>query len=142
VTEQAREGEQESLSELFWGVARQLRHATRHAVAPWEVTPSQARALAVVLRHGPVRLSELSEHLHIAPRSATEVVDDLAERGLAERRPDPHDRRATLVALTAQGAVVAEAVRAARVEQAEAFFGALGDDDRAQLARILGRLRD
>jgi DNA-binding MarR family transcriptional regulator len=42
-----------------------------------------------------MRLSELSEHLHIAPRSATEVVDALESRGLVRRRPDPDDRRAT-----------------------------------------------
>ena len=75
----------------------------QEALAEWDVTPSQARALAVLRRGGPQRLGELAEHLRIAPRSATEVVDALAERGLVERRPDPADRRATLVALTAHG---------------------------------------
>ena len=51
----------------------------------------------------PMRLSELSDRLHIAPRSATEVVDALEARGLVERRPDPSDRRATLVELTEHG---------------------------------------
>ena len=69
--------------------------------------------------HGAIRLSELSEHLHIAPRSATEVVDALESRGLVERRPDPSDRRATLVELTAHGTSVLDAIRAARGTEAE-----------------------
>ena len=58
-----------------------------------------------------MRLSKLSEHLHIAPRSATEVVDALESRGLVRRSPDPDDRRATLVELTEHGLGVLEAIR-------------------------------
>jgi len=130
----------DSLAELFWGVARRLRHGSREALAPWDVSPSHGRALAVLLSHGDLRLSELSDHLHIAPRSTTEVVDALAGRGLAERRPDPGDRRATLVRLTPHGEQVAGAIRAARATEAEAFFAELDGADRDALARILGRL--
>src|SRR3954453_15901764 len=64
-----------TLSEAFWRVARELRHQSRETLEPWGVTPSQSRALGVLLRHGVIRLSELSDHLHIAARSTTEVVD-------------------------------------------------------------------
>jgi DNA-binding MarR family transcriptional regulator len=133
---------EETLAEAFRGVARQLRHQTQRALAPWDITPSQARALGVLTRHGPVRLGTLSEHLHIAARSATEVVDALEEAGLVERRPDPCDRRATLVALTDRGGQVAAGVRAARAAEAEGFFAHLNDADRASLARILRNLRN
>ncbi len=132
---------EESLSETFWAVARQLRHLTRDSLAPWDITPSQGRALGVLHRHGTMRLRDLAEHLRIAARSATEVVDDLSVRGLAERRPDPDDRRATLVALTAAGTETATAVRAARTAGAESYFTALDARDRAELTRILGALR-
>ena len=130
----------QGLSDLFWGVARRLRHQGRETLEPWHVTPSQSRALNVLERHSALRPGELAEHLHIAPRSATEVVDDLQERGLVERRPDPADRRATLVALTAAGAEVGEAIRAARQAEADRFFGSLSEQDRAELTRILRML--
>jgi DNA-binding MarR family transcriptional regulator len=133
--------EEESLSETFWAVARLLRHQTSRALAPWDVAPSHFRALGVLLRHGPMRLSELSDRLKIAPRSATEVVDVLAGRGLAERRPDPDDRRAVLVTLTPEGQRTGAAIRAARVAEGEAFFGALSAQDREAFARILAKLR-
>ncbi|MFE9955293.1 MarR family winged helix-turn-helix transcriptional regulator [Micromonospora sp. NPDC005299] len=134
--------DEESLAETFWAVARRLRHQSKRTLEPWEINPGHARALAVLMRHGAVRLSALAEHLRIAPRSATEVVDGLAERGLVERRPDPVDRRATLVALTAEGNRVGEAIRVARAAEAERFFGALDPADQAELTRILRRLRD
>lgn len=133
--------EDESLPEAFWGVARQLRHLSRETLEPWQITPSQSRAISVLARHGTVRLSELAEHLRIAPRSTTEVVDSLQERGLVERHPDPNDRRATLVALSDEGTTVAEAIRSARDAEAERFFGGLTRPDRDHLARILAQLR-
>jgi len=136
------EESEESLAEVFRGVARQLRHQTQRALAPWEVTPAQARALGVLTRHGSMRLGALSEYLRIAPRSATEVVDALEEARLVERRPDPEDRRATLVATTARGEEVATGIRAARAAEAEGFFARLDEADRASLSRILRTLRN
>ncbi len=131
----------ESLADAFWNVARQLRHLSRESLGPIEITPGQSRALRALNHDGPLRLNVLAEQLRIAPRSATEVVDALEERGLAERRPDPHDRRATLVAPTAEGLRMGELIGAARRVEAERLFGTLSPSDRLALARILGRLR-
>ena len=129
----------ESLSEAFRSVGRRLRATSQETLTPWDITPSQLRALRVLRRHGKMRLSELSEHLHIAPRSTTEVVDALETRGLIQRRPDPGDRRATLVQLTEHGAGVLEAIRGTEAGQ---VFGRLSQADRAHLARILRMLQD
>jgi DNA-binding MarR family transcriptional regulator len=131
----------ESLVEAFWSLTRALRHASRESMAQWDITASQARALRVVARHGALRPSELSEHLSIAARSATEVIDDLEAKGLVARRPDPNDRRATLVELTAQGLELSAQMRGARGAQAERLFDQLSRADRAELARILRKLR-
>jgi DNA-binding MarR family transcriptional regulator len=135
------EDEGETLAEAFRGVSRQLRRASRDVVAPWDVTPGHARALSVLLHHGVMRLNELSDHLRIAPRSTTEVVDALEDRGLIERRPDPGDRRATLVALTDEGLRAGEAMRAAQDVEGERFFSILSTADRARLGAILRKLR-
>ena len=129
----------ETLPEAFWSVSRQLREASREALAPWDLTPSHLRALRSLGHHGVMRLSELSEHLHIAPRSTTEVVDALETRGLIQRRPDPSDRRATLVELTEHGVSVLGAIRGTEAGQ---VFGRLSQADRAHLARLLRKLQD
>jgi DNA-binding MarR family transcriptional regulator len=133
--------EDDTLAEAFWSVARRLRHMTHDTVAPLGVTPGQARAIGVLRRHGGMRLSDLSDHLRIAPRSATEVVDALEHLGLADRTPDPLDRRATLVSLTTEGQSLGQAIRLARALEGESFFGRLSEADRAALTRILATLR-
>ena len=129
----------ETLGEAFWAVARRLRDTSQETLAPWDITPAQLRALRVLRRHGVMRLSELSDRLRIAPRSATEVVDALEARGLVQRRPDPGDRRATLVEVTDDGGGVLDAVRGT---EAERVFGRLSQTDRSNLARILSKLRE
>jgi DNA-binding MarR family transcriptional regulator len=135
-------GGDETLSEAFRSVARQLRDTSQDFLAPWDITPSQLRALRVLRRDGAMRLSELSAQLRIAARSTTEVVDDLEARALARRRPDPGDRRATLVEVTEHGGGVLDAIREARGTEAERVFDRLSRTDRANLARILRKLRD
>ena len=132
----------EPLSEIFWAVARQLRGVSQETLAPWDITPAHLRALRMLGHHGVMRLSELSGRLHIAPRSATEVVDALESRGLVRRSADPHDRRATLVEVTEHGTAVLAEIRAARGTEAGRIFGRLSPADRAELARILSKLRD
>jgi DNA-binding MarR family transcriptional regulator len=112
------------------------------AFAAYDVTPSQVRAIRVLASHGGVRSKELADHLRIAPRSATEVVDALEAKGLVERSPDPGDRRAVVVALTDRGHELSEEVRRARGVESEKMFSRLTEADRDALARILGKLQD
>lgn len=123
-------------------VARQLRGTSQATLVPWDITPAQLRALRALGHHGTQRMSELSEHLHIAARSTTEVVEALESRGLVKRQPDPGDRRATLAQLTDDGASMLSAIRAARGTEAERIFNRLSAADKAHLARILAKLRD
>jgi DNA-binding MarR family transcriptional regulator len=132
----------EPLSEDFWSVARRLRSTSREVLAPWDITPSHLRALRVLGDEGAMRPSALAERLRIAPRSVTEVVDALEARGLAERRPDPGDRRASLIEMTGHAAGVLDAIRAARGAETERFFARLSETERADLARILRKLMD
>jgi DNA-binding MarR family transcriptional regulator len=135
-------GADESLSDAFWAVARQLRETSQETLAPWDITPAQFRALRVLRRHGVMRLSELSDRLKIAARSATEVLDALQARDLAARRPDPDDRRATLVELTEHGTQVMQGIREARGSESDRVFDRLTPAEQDALAAILRKLRD
>jgi DNA-binding MarR family transcriptional regulator len=131
----------ESLADALAAVARQLREKSAETLAPWDITPAHLRALRTLTRHGTMRLSELSDRLQIAPRTATEVVDALQARDLVRRRADLGDRRATLVEVTDHGADILAEIRAARGTEAGRIFGRLSPADRAELARILAKLR-
>jgi len=121
-------------------VARQLRERSAETLAPWDITPAHLRALRALARHGTMRLSELSDRLQIAPRTATEVVDALQARDLVRRRADPGDRRA--IQVTERGSGVLAEIRATRGAEAGRTFGRLSPGERAELARILSKLRN
>lgn len=50
-----------------------------------------------------LRMSEIAHRLILSRGGTTKVIDRLEEMGLVERRPDPADRRATIVSITAAG---------------------------------------
>ncbi|WP_138760054.1 MarR family winged helix-turn-helix transcriptional regulator [Modestobacter altitudinis] len=131
-----------ALGDLLMRAARTLRRRFGAVLAPWDLSPHQARALRVVGSGDGVRLSELAEALRIAPRSATEVADGLQERGLVERAADPTDRRAVVLTATEAGRQVQREVDDARAADAGELFGRLSGADRAALARILRSLTD
>jgi DNA-binding MarR family transcriptional regulator len=130
------------LGDLLMRVARTQRRRWREALAPWDLSPHQARALRVVCSSEGVRLSDLAEALHIAPRSATEVADGLQDRGLVERSADPADRRAVVLRPTAAGRRTQREVAGARVADSTELFDRLTPADRAELQRILRLLAD
>lgn len=131
----------EETAELLMAAARDLRRRFGAATARWGITPSQSRALRIVLAADePIRLSALAERLRIAPRSATEVVDGLEGHGLVARQPDPADRRAVCVVATEEGVHLGRKIDRARQEAADEFLAVLPDSDRESLRTILVRL--
>lgn len=140
-TDHTRDERPTDLGSLLHAAFRGLRHSWTEQLAPWEVTPFQWRALHTIMRIGDgVRLGVVAERLRIAPRSATEVVDQLEEKGLVERARDPSDRRAVIVAPTAKGLDLHDAVMAERRERADEYFGILSPAEQDQLAGLLARL--
>ena len=133
----------EETAELLMAAARDLRRRFGAATARWGITPSQSRALRIVLAADePIRLSALAERLRIAPRSATEVVDGLEGHGLVARQPDPADRRAVCVVATEEGVRLDRKIDRARQEAADEFLAVLPDSERESLREILVRLTD
>ncbi|MCY7395606.1 MAG: MarR family transcriptional regulator [Nocardioides sp.] len=128
--------------DLLMSAARALRRRHGDAMRQWDLAPGQSRALRIVHELEAARLSVLAERLHIAPRSATEVVDALEERGLVLRTADPTDRRATTVSLTTEGHRMLGVVEQARHAAFTRFFADLTADDRRELDRILHGLAD
>jgi DNA-binding MarR family transcriptional regulator len=66
-----------------------------------DITLAQARIAARIGPHG-TRVSDLAEQARVTRQSAGFLVDQLESAGYVERVPDPTDRRARLVRLTAR----------------------------------------
>ena len=82
-------------------VARLLRTYADYKAAQLGITRAQWAVLARVERFEGLNQSELAEGLDLQPITLTRLVDKLSDSGLIERRPDPTDRRAKRLFLTA-----------------------------------------
>jgi DNA-binding MarR family transcriptional regulator len=67
-----------------------------------DIRPTHGCVFRFVHEDG-IRLTELAAFAGMTKQSIGEIVDDLTERGYVERFPDPDDRRAKLIRLTAKG---------------------------------------
>jgi DNA-binding MarR family transcriptional regulator len=67
-----------------------------------EIRPSHGCVFRFIGEDG-MRLTELAAYAGMTKQSVGEVVDDLVTLGYVERIPDPADRRAKLIQLTARG---------------------------------------
>jgi DNA-binding MarR family transcriptional regulator len=96
-----------------------------------------------VFQHLPpegMRLTDLAEAALLTKQSMGYLVDDLEALGYVERVPEPGDRRAKLVRLTSRGRQVDDTVRAV-IRNLEAEWAArLGEEEYAQLTRLLRAL--
>jgi DNA-binding MarR family transcriptional regulator len=73
------------------------------AAGELELTPSSLRFLLVLSTGEDRPMRALAEDWHCDPSWVTSIVDQLEERGFAERRVDASDRRAKQVGLTPLG---------------------------------------
>jgi DNA-binding MarR family transcriptional regulator len=84
----------------------------------------------------------LSIALGIHRSAVVALVDDLEQRGLAERRRDPNDRRAYTLYLTPQGReLLADLQREADEREAE-LLTALNASERSRLISLLQRVAE
>lgn len=103
------------------------------------LTPQQGQLLCVLMAQ-PYGMTQLGAVLGLAKSSLTGLVDRTAQRGLVHREPDPDDRRAIRVALTAGGTEVAEEFYAETCRRIRALPSGLSESERGQLADLLGRM--
>src|SRR5206468_6448208 len=92
------------------GMSRLFRAANR-AKAQDAASGGDFHAIPVlfVLRElGPLRANELADALFSDPSTLSRQVAPLVERGYVDRQPDPDDRRASRLALSAHGHEVLE----------------------------------
>ena len=100
-----------------------LLAALRRAGAPYELNPTQLMRATLLSSSG-----------------MTKRLDRMEAAGMVERRPDPNDRRGTLVRLTRRGKSVIDRAVETHVANEERLLGALSAADRRTLDRLLKNL--
>lgn len=87
------------------------------------------------------RLTDVGAELLCVKSTITRLVDRLEEAGLVLRTPDPDDRRAQRVVLTARGDEVRRSAIALHDAAVERRLGLLSPEEQEQLIDLLAKLR-
>ncbi len=85
-------------------------------------------------------MREVSEILHVSPRTVTDMIDGLEARGLVARGPHPADRRITLLHLTDDGRRQLAAAAALAQESYRAAISGLSAADQQALRGLLDQV--
>lgn len=106
-----------------------------------DIDPGTYSVMFLIWR-GETRMSDLATRLHADISTMSRQVSALTDKGLIERRPDPHDGRAQVLALTGAGKDFVMALRARRDAWLSDVLAAWTPQERAELTACLRRLAD
>jgi DNA-binding MarR family transcriptional regulator len=95
-------------------------------------SPERGRLLWVI-GHKSVRAGLVAQQLKLSPGAVTEVVEGLVHEGLVRRDTDPDDRRAVVLALTAEGRRVFERYELAASSAVAQVLGRLTAPERRRM---------
>src|SRR5688572_40672 len=100
------------------------------------------RLLATLEELGPASQAALGRRSGIHLSDMVAAVNELADRKLVERAPDPDDRRRNIISLTVAGKRQLRRLEKRLVETQDELLAPLSPEERQRLTKLLSRLLD
>jgi DNA-binding MarR family transcriptional regulator len=116
------------------------RRRFHRALQPEGLHPRHFGVMTIVAAHPGSSQQQLQEKTGIDASSMVAVIDELEQRGLAERRAQPGDRRVRAIYLTEQGEDALRRARALAAELQRELLAPLRPDERTTLTELLRKL--
>jgi DNA-binding MarR family transcriptional regulator len=130
----------EDLGALFARITRRLIDAERPLLAEQGLTMWGYIALSHLARAPAETQLALAQAIRYDKTRLIGLLDELEAAGLISRTPDPADRRARIVSLTAAGTKRHAAARRAIRAMEDELLAGVGATERTRLRRTLTRL--
>jgi DNA-binding MarR family transcriptional regulator len=128
----------QQLFDLIGVLARKRHQAGERRFGAIGLGHSEARLLTLLNEAGGVCGQEaLSAKIHLDRSNAGRALKRLEAEGYVSRTVDPSDKRANTVAMTDKGRDAVAAIRSIRNEIAQEFFGAMTEEEAAQVVCAL-----
>jgi DNA-binding MarR family transcriptional regulator len=125
---------------MNWVAVRSRQHFASRLEERCGLHPREFGALSVIAAHPGVTQHAIGESAGVDPSTMVAILDMLEERGLAERRPHPDDRRKRAVHVTDEGKRVLREGRTVAAVAGREVFAPLSGDERKQLHALLRKL--
>lgn len=123
----------EELVHCLWNIHHKMRRLH-------DGKASQRRILMLLRERETMTQRELTEHLHIQPGSASEILSKMEQAGLITRTPNREDQRTLDIFLTEKGGALALEAAEQRKELYGNMFACLTPEERDTLLSLLERL--
>jgi DNA-binding MarR family transcriptional regulator len=120
------------------GIYASRRFAER--IAALDLHPPMFRVLNVVDAAEGQPQHAIAAAIQAPPSRMVAIIDELEQRKLVERRPNPGDRRVHAVYLTAEGRKLLEKGRKIATEHEEELTRGMSDAERERLVNLLRKL--
>lgn len=128
------------LAEVVTRLRRSLRAGVRTEYA-WERLPmAQVELLQRLADEPGLRVTELAARHRLATNTVSTLVQQMVDAGLVERSPDPADRRATTITLTADGHAQLLGWLQANARRLQEALAELGAADRGAILDVVPAL--
>ena len=124
---------------LSWNGQR-TAHLFAEALRPLGLRPHHFGVLTLIASEPGRTQQELVDRSMIDPSTMVKLIDELEERGLAERRVDPQDRRRRAVHLTDKGRATLERAQDAANATIDDVLAPLDQAERETLRLLLRKL--
>lgn len=106
-------------------------------LAPHGVTPGQYGILKCLWDENGLTVKQIAERMYLDSSTITGLLDRMEQKGLIKRGPDPSDRRALSVVLTAEGQGLEGPVNEAIARANQAVLKDVGDAEAQKLMQLL-----
>ena len=130
-------------SKPSWLLTRTAGHAQRlvfEGFASVQARGYHYRLLTTLREFGPASQAELGRRSGIHLSDMVAAINELAERELVERAPDPADRRRNIISLTAAGRRHLRRLDKRLAETQEELLAPLSPRERQELTELLSKL--
>jgi DNA-binding MarR family transcriptional regulator len=125
------------LGYLLKHARERLGELTVEVLAPFGVTGRQVAVLIAIDDRVPLSQQEVAGRLGVDRTTMVDLIDELEDKGLVQRRPDPADRRRNVVALTPAGTATLDGASRATQEAERRFLGSLSGAQAAAFREAL-----
>ncbi|MCW2862699.1 MAG: MarR family transcriptional regulator [Actinoallomurus sp.] len=118
----------------------QLRSRLWQETVPYDLTGPQYTVLGALFLNGRMDQGTLGQHAGLDKSTAAPIIERLRGRGLLDTTRDTADARRKLLDLTPEGRRTVVRMAPFAVEVDERLLSALTADERAEFARLAGRV--
>jgi DNA-binding MarR family transcriptional regulator len=131
------------LEKPTWLISRAFARSSRLLAEAFEAAGARGyhyRLLVALEEFGPSSQATLGRRTSIDRSDVVAAVNELADRGLVQRSPDPDDRRRNIITITPAGSDQLRTLERIVVDVQERLLAPLSTTDRTRFIRLLTRV--